>query len=533
MKKGLKIAICVGVALVVAVAVFLGVFFGTRKKLSETTVTFSKTFYGSQMTNGGMTVYHDGYLYFINGTKTNDGTKLKKNVRSAICRVKIDAEGNIDKNSYEVVVDNLVGYDYGSIYFFGDFMYYTTPNKSVNYQDSVLFNQTKFMRYDLVNKKSYEIYTTKQNSSEEQITFSFYIVGSELNLVVYEKNNETITSIKIGKKPTVNFVIEDVLSCVLSENFGNPASTQETASEVNADNFIFYTKQYSDKDVIKFNKVFRTSPSVDNSTKIFDETGEIALLSIRSGKLFYSISSRKNIVSGENGIFAQKLSDKEGENLIDTNKASVISNISFTNIIFYEDNDKFEANDNVTAICFNDKSSQIIVLEKNSDVSTDIVPHVISTLSSSSDLSFIGLTTLTETEEVDSETGDGVKDETEEPSETEKTVVTHEVVYLIYTVSNKVYKVEIMRDGEISTLNAPIQLSTSSVNAPSSNLVPKVIGNYLYIFAKSVDDSDKETEFIYLHRIDLTITEPSEDRAEFIGIKDEEADVKDEDDDSK
>ena len=38
---------------------------------------------------------YDGYLYFINGTKSNDGTSAKNNTRSAVYRVKISDDGSI------------------------------------------------------------------------------------------------------------------------------------------------------------------------------------------------------------------------------------------------------------------------------------------------------------------------------------------------------------------------------------------------------------------------------------------------------
>ena len=44
---------------------------------------------------------------------------------------------------YEVVVDDLVGFTYGSLHFFGDFLYYTTPSADVNYKNNVLYYKTK------------------------------------------------------------------------------------------------------------------------------------------------------------------------------------------------------------------------------------------------------------------------------------------------------------------------------------------------------------------------------------------------------
>ena len=82
MKKLLKS--CLAVALVVITAFSL---VGCGTKLSATTVDTSKvkTVNGIS-TNGGMTAIYDGYLYFVNGTKTNDGKSLKEWILSDVLR---------------------------------------------------------------------------------------------------------------------------------------------------------------------------------------------------------------------------------------------------------------------------------------------------------------------------------------------------------------------------------------------------------------------------------------------------------------
>ena len=66
-----------------------------------------------------------------------------------------------------------------------------------------------------------------------------------------------------------------------------------------------------------------------------------------------------------------------------------------------------------------------------------------------------------------------------------------------------------MREGEISEYVDPVKLSKSSVSAPEGTLVPDVAGNYLYIFAKEVDEKNAETKNVYLHRVDLTLKDDS------------------------
>ena len=43
-----------------------------------------------------MTLYHDGWVYFVNGTKTNNEDSLEgSTIQAGIYRVKADEEGNI------------------------------------------------------------------------------------------------------------------------------------------------------------------------------------------------------------------------------------------------------------------------------------------------------------------------------------------------------------------------------------------------------------------------------------------------------
>ena len=50
---------------------------------------------------------------------------------------------------------------------------------------------------------------TVKNDAEETISYSYYVVGDNLYLVVYEKNNATITSLKMGKEVETAYVLEE------------------------------------------------------------------------------------------------------------------------------------------------------------------------------------------------------------------------------------------------------------------------------------------------------------------------------------
>lgn len=487
MKKILKITFSVVLAFVCVFS-----FTACKKKISATTVDVSKTIVNGVQSNGGVTAVYGDYLYFFNGVRTNDGTTLEDVTRSAIYRVKYNAaDGSIDETTYEVVVDNLAGYEKGSLYFFGDYMYYATPCTDKNNKATVLYNKTNFMRYDLVNNKSYKLYTTQQNDEKESISYAYYVVGEELHLVVYETNNATITSLKINKDVKTNYVISNVASCVLSENYGTCVTKN---APIDANNFVFYTTAHGEvkEDAVQTgNKVFRTSPVSNNPELICDNGSTISILSIRNGKLIYTCDST---------VYAETISGAANEKLYMGHSTTIAYNYSAdASYLFIENSDG-----TISVLYYDSKAYNLnIVTWKNESLE----PVTIQEFTKDDKFEFLTTTTITETEEV-------------EGSETPET---HEVTYLIYINSTKLYKIEIAYDGNYSdsVFADAIQLTSTAVASASGNLVPEVIGDYLYIFA---ENSDKNK---YLYRVDITIDDLSDyekdddKKAKFIGVLDD------------
>ncbi len=483
-------------------------------KVSKTTVNTSKVASSNGVTtNGGTTAIYNGYLYFINGTKTNDGKHSTGNTRGAICRVKYDqATGTVTDKTYEVVVRDLVGFNYGSLNFFGDFLYYTSPSSDVNYKGDVLYYKTRFMRYDLVNKHSQTIYITKKNAEKETTTYSYYVTGNNLNLVVYESQNATVTSIKIGDNFTTNYVINNVKSCVLSENYGKCVTEGKS---VDANNFVFYTKANDAYDKYQTgSKVYRTLPNKNSSYCLSNEGLDITPLSIRNGKLVFSYSSRiyANFISGESN---EKLS-------VDTQY--VISYSTYDDLIFIENKDG-----SISVLYYDKNNYQIVVITWTNGVSLEST--TINVLSKSESFSFVGLATINEVIEEESTTPSTDEPATpaaEEPTTPSTGEGTDEpaaepkletVTYAIYVENNAVYKIEIEREGVISAHAQPVKLTKSKVSEPAGTLIPEVIGNNIFILANQVDKNDKETGKVYLHMADLTIKDDSTEYAKMVGIK--------------
>ena len=505
MKKIFKSCLLVLVAVCVSFS-----FVGCKKKISPTTTnTDNIKFSGGVTTNGGMTVVNGDYLYFINGTKTNDGKSQDKNTKSAICRVKYDMATGKTSGDMEVVVDELVGFSDGSIHIFGDFLYYATPCAGENSKGEVLYNKTEFKRYDLVNNKSYSLYTTELNVESEIVKYGYYVVNDTLNLIVYEATNTTIKSFKIDKKVTENYTISGVASCLLSENYG----AVSTSAKIDANVFVYYTKGPSTTDAIQSGvKVYKTSPVTDNSIKI-SEGLDIALLTIRAGKLVYSCNSF---------IYADSIT--ASNQTLKVSNENCISHATLDNAIYLENYSLQDDpnNEGKKQLVVSEGSISVLALSKATEsafyfnvfewTSSSNGPEdnmeEIAMMSTAKDFAFIGITTIEEIVTEDDEETTDVNEETK-----------RKVLYALFMETSLVYKVEIAEYTEtegklnVSGHSEKIQLSTSKPAANDGLLVPEIIGDYLFILS---EDSDKNK---YLYKVDTTITKNATKESEKFALE--------------
>lgn len=506
MKKIFKSCLMVLVAVCVSFS-----FVGCKKKLSPTTTnTDNIKFSGGVTTNGGMTVVSGDYMYFINGTKTNDGKSQDKNTKSAICRVKYDMTTGKTSGDMEVVVDELVGFTDGSLYIFGDFLYYATPCSGENSKGDVLYNKTEFKRYDLVHGKSYSLYTTELNSESEAISYAYYVVNDTLNLLVYEKTNATVKSLKIDKKVTENYSISNVTSCLFSENYGAVTTTNAT---VDANLFVYYTLTPATSDSTQTGlKVYKTSPVTNNSIKI-SEGLDITLLSIRAGKLIYSCNSF---------IYADSIT--ASNQTLKVSNENCISHATLDNAIYLENYSLQDdaSNPGKKQLVKSEGSISVLALSKatesayyfnvfewtnTSDGPEDNMEEI-AVMSTAKDFAFIGLTTIEEIVTEDDEDTTDVNEETK-----------RKVLYALFMETNIVYKVEIAEYTEtegklnVSGHSEKIQLSTTKVVVNDGMLVPELVGDYLFILS---EDSNKNK---YLVKIDTTITKNATKEADKFALE--------------
>lgn len=404
-----------------------------KTKWSETTVNTQGV-----LSNGGivLTSTQDGWLYFVNGTKKNTSANVEKsNVQSAIYRVKTDDKGNIlykesttqaseDKDEVkefqqiERVVDNVVGYKDGSIYAFGDYIYYATPSKSVNDDGEMLNNKTEFRRYDLKNQRSQAIYTNA--SSSDTLTYGYYVQNNSLFLLVFEKNKETLTSLQIGDEIKTVFVKNDVKSVLLSE-------------AVNGDDFaekyVYYTLSYEPNAVVQRGvRVFRVLPNGTDEAKISQDK-DIALLSVRGTSIIYSY----------NKYVYHRVLDATVTSL-PTEESNVVCHEEYENIVFEETS----AGHNATGILFYDNTS-IRYMKWENGVCT--VNEIIHGFGPSQEVTFIGVD------------GD----------------------WVIYEHKDVICKSQFKNITD-PDLKKPIELSKTNIDEAKDLMAPEIMNGYLYGF---------------------------------------------------
>ena len=418
-------------------------------KYSDTTVDTTNV-----TANGGMSLVYNNELYFINGKLDNDGTNNGGKTLGSVYKVALNDKGEIAEDAtYTKVVDALVGFTNGSIHIFGDYLYYVAPSTARNNKAEVLYKKTKFMRKDLVNGTIQEIYGTDETT--ETLSYAYYVVGEELMLVVYDKTSKTIVSTTVGTQMKQNCKIEDVTSAIFSDEFGKSQTE-------NADNFIFYTKACTENNPDQnTNRLFYAKPDGSNE-KLLCDTANLSLLTIRAGKLLVTASYGTspdntteiyayNITSATSNIIVSEADNSKAQD--HSEFAKVVSYTTYDDVIFVEDDGK------VAMYCMSGNTLAYVLYDGTSTTPAKYID--IYTFSSNPSIDMIGL--FTDTEDANH-------------------------VYCIFANSNLVYKIRVDYADQAAVNTArpePKKLSTTNISTDNGLIVPKIVGNYVYVFATS------------------------------------------------
>ena len=461
--------------------------------------TWSKTTNDNKnvVSNGGTTVQYKNWLYFINGTKdVNESNNTGSTIQAGIYRAECDENGNVlykettakasdDKEevkefkNIEPVVKSLVGFKDGSLYIFGDYLYYVTPSKGINDEGDMLTGKLAFYRYDLVNKNSQLLYTTK--ASDDTVSYTYYKQGESLFLVVYEKNSATLVSYKMGFSVTKAFKKDNVKSVAFSNTNGDVYKTTVT------DCFIYFTKDAEENE--DGNRVLRILPN-GTSEKVISKNENVALKTVEKGYLVYQKESIGLDKKTYNITYAEKIENTTTQLSFD--ESHIVYYCDYTDdtssVIYIEENNK------LGAIVYNNGVIKKVVWDetKSIDENVDSMQPIFDEFDTDDKVKFVGLD------------GD----------------------YLIYQLSQYLYKVKVLNIGNSDEID-DIKLSETKTNeiTTDSLISLEIVNGYVY---GMVTDSDSKVT--YMHRIRIqTPREAGEvdgegkvkevGKAEFIGIK--------------
>lgn len=432
--------------------------------------------------NGGSTVLYDGNLYFANGIGTNDGEHNGGTIGS-IYKVAVDQDGKIAEDAkYTKVVDALVGYNKGSINIIGDFLYYTTPGVGENKTGEILYKKTRFMRKNLVNGKTQEIYKTADNNADEAVTFAYYKTGENfgtLNLVVYEATSKTLKSFKIGNEIETVFSKENITSAVFSETMGSTTDC--------AENFVFYTMAADENAVdTSTNRVYRIGADGSNETLINDNAS-LTLEGVRAGKLI--VNATFGSVKNTYAVPVTTQTQNGDVKIADPSNSKNPHQESFKYVI--------SCNEYSTLMYINEADGSIAILyleglnliyEKFGGNTSSSVSYIIHTFGTTPTMKFVG----TFADSHDENNGYAIFI---------NKVDSKNIVYKIrYTFENEEDCLAERQEPEkLTTTDAKVESSdsSSSDSLKLGNMLPEVIGNYVYIFAS---DEDKN---VLLHRVNV------------------------------
>lgn len=241
MKKFLKFSLCLIMCLFTIVLTACG---GTKKEVVNTDIATKG--------NGGTVVTRGDYIYFVNGyssyevfTKDNLSSKFEV---GGLYRAKFNGDGKLnytDNGSVEGaerISSNLVGFESTSLYVFGNYIYYATPNTEVDKNGSLQNNKLNFYRVDIAGGKTQKIYSSNVDYSE--VNFEFYYTEGAVYLLINENN--TLKRVECYGKFNKSTISSDITSLALHRDTDN-VFTSDTYKN------IFYTKTNDDGKIEIFN----------------------------------------------------------------------------------------------------------------------------------------------------------------------------------------------------------------------------------------------------------------------------------------
>jgi hypothetical protein len=269
--------------------------------------------------NGGVSVQKGDYLYFVNGFASSEQLKSGDNdwgdtVLGAIYRTKLtDNQISYDNDGFltkvEVVVPKLVGYENGSFYVYGNYIYYSTPNNNVNKNGNSLTKLTDYYKVKIDGTENTKIYT----STTESLTpsdWSIYSLNTSQYLIV--KDGTKLVSVKVSdsKIGSIVTMANDITTAAFIKSdtyYGNV----NVAEKYN--NYIYFTRNLKDSDNLigaKGNVLARVKIGTEKEEIIVkDGTNAYSMVDVNNNSIYYT--KVNEVISGVKRLFKITLSNGE------------------------------------------------------------------------------------------------------------------------------------------------------------------------------------------------------------------------------
>lgn len=252
--------------------------------------------------NGGLSVTKGDYLYFVNGYISNDDLKGNQNkygrvTNGGIYRAKLnngklmyeiseDDDGNEVKTlkDVELLVPKLAGFEYTSLYIFGDYIYFSSPNTEKDQSTGeIRFDLTDFYCVKLNGGKIYKLQNATNISDVNN--FKFTAIGNFVYLTYL--SNSTIYNLKISGKDVqeTTIIAENVTSfSMYVEETSYTDNLNENAK------FVYYTRSFKDgEDSVTGNVLAKANLETNEETTLRrDNYNTYSVQTAKNNKIYYT-----------------------------------------------------------------------------------------------------------------------------------------------------------------------------------------------------------------------------------------------------
>lgn len=371
--------------------------------------------------NGGLSVTKGDYLYFVNGYISNDDLKGNQNkygrvTNGGIYRAKLengklmyeiseDEDGNEVKTlkDVELLVPKLAGFEYTSLYIFGDYIYFSTPNTEKDQSTGeIRFDLTDFYCVKLNGGNIYKLQNATNISSIDN--FKFTAIGNFVYLTYL--SDGTIYNLKISGKDVqeTTIIAENVTSfSMYVEDTSYTDNLNENAK------YVYYTRSFNeDEKSVTGNVLAKTNLETNEEVVLRrDNCNTYSVQTAKNNRIYYTRTNSdvtnaylytrglKNFVESKEiqltivaytssvyvlddiGDFPQGVVVSEGDKLLlltgiedPETDMTVLSEASFT-ILFVRGEFIYgkDADDNIVKINYQTKTTEILV-ESDDNIQT-------------------------------------------------------------------------------------------------------------------------------------------------------------------